>query len=80
MRVVRDMPRLRAARPLSRSVPVAVSFELPTAEPLSREPKVAMLDGGLPDKHVLGDHVLPTHPASRIDELLPHRWTPAASA
>jgi len=21
---------------------------------------------------------LPTHPASRIDELLPHRWTPAS--
>jgi hypothetical protein len=21
---------------------------------------------------------LPTHPASRIDELLPHRWSPAS--
>jgi hypothetical protein len=23
---------------------------------------------------------LPTHPASRIEELLPHRWTPIATA
>jgi transposase len=22
---------------------------------------------------------LPTHPASRVDELLPHRWHPAAA-
>ncbi|MFD2424865.1 hypothetical protein ACFSUI_13065 [Ralstonia solanacearum] len=29
MRVIREMPRLRAARPLTRNTPVAVSFELP---------------------------------------------------
>jgi hypothetical protein len=23
---------------------------------------------------------LPTHPASRIDDLLPHRWTPTTTA
>ena len=57
MRVIREMPRLRAARPLTRNTPVAVSFELPSAEPLSREPKVAVLDGGLPDVHVIGDYV-----------------------
>lgn len=57
MRVVRDMPRLRAARPIARSSPVTVSFDLPAADPLSREPKVAVLDGGLPESHVLGDHV-----------------------
>ena len=57
VRVVRAMPHLRAARPLTRSMPVAVSFRLPGAEPLSREPKVAVLDGGLPALHVLDDYV-----------------------
>ena len=57
VRVVRPMPHLRAARPLTRSMPVAVSFKLPSAEPLSREPKVAVLDGGLPTAHVLDDYV-----------------------
>ena len=42
-RVVRPMPHLRAARPVTRSMPLAVSFSLPSGEPLSREPKVAIL-------------------------------------
>ena len=56
-RVVRPMPHLRAARPVTRSMPLAVSFSLPSGEPLSREPKVAILDGGLPEKHVLESYV-----------------------
>lgn len=56
-RVVRPMPHLRAARPVTRSMPLAVSFALPSAEPLSREPKVAVLDGGLPAEHVINGYV-----------------------
>ncbi len=57
MRVVRPMPHLRAARPVTRSMPLAVSFTLPSGEPLSREPKVAILDGGLPAEHVIDRYV-----------------------
>jgi len=56
-RVIRPMPHLRAARPVTRSVPLSVAFALPSAEPLSREPKVAVLDGGLPDEHALDRYV-----------------------
>lgn len=56
-RAVRPMPHLRAARPVTRSMPLAVSFTLPSGEPLSREPKVAILDGGLPSEHVLDSYV-----------------------
>lgn len=37
-RVVRPMPEMRAAKPVTRSMPLAISFGLPSAEPLSREP------------------------------------------
>lgn len=53
MRVIRPMPKIRSARPVSRSNPVSVGFRLPTAQPLSDEPTVAILDGGLPDSHIL---------------------------
>jgi subtilase family protein len=57
LRVVRPMPKLRAARPLPRGKPLAVSFRPPTAAPLSEEPRVAVLDGGLPDVHPLSTYV-----------------------
>lgn len=57
MRVVRPMPPLRSFRPLMRATPLAVPFEVPKAEPLSSEPAVAVLDGGLPSLHVLGQYV-----------------------
>lgn len=53
MRVVRPMPPLRSFRPFLRATPLSVSFAMPTSEPLSSEPTVAVLDGGLPDAHVL---------------------------
>lgn len=56
-RVVRPMPQLRATRPVTRSIPLAVPFFLPSGEPLSREPKVAVLDGGLPEEHALDDYI-----------------------
>ncbi len=53
MRVIRPMPKIRSARPIIRSNSVAVSFQLPVSDPLSNEPKVAILDGGLPEKNML---------------------------
>jgi len=37
-RVVRPMPQMRAAKPVTRNMPFSFSFGLPSAEPLSREP------------------------------------------
>lgn len=51
VRVVRPMPKLRGMRPVQRSVGVTVTCSLPTDQPLSSEPKVAILDGGLPKRH-----------------------------
>ncbi|SEN67169.1 S8 family peptidase [Nitrosomonas marina] len=51
VRVVRPMPKLRGMRPVQRSAGVAVACSLPNDQPLSAEPKVAILDGGLPDQH-----------------------------
>lgn len=57
VRVLRPMPRIRSARPPMRSASLGLGFSLPPGEPLSREPKVAILDGGLPDEHVLQPYI-----------------------
>lgn len=54
VRVIRPMPKLRGMRPIHRSTGVSISCNLPTEQPLSAEPKVAILDGGLPKDHVIG--------------------------
>lgn len=51
VRVIRPMPKLRGMRPVHRSAGLTVSCSLPTEQPLSSEPKVAILDGGLPKQH-----------------------------
>jgi hypothetical protein len=54
VRVIRPAPKLRGFRPSAkRSVGATVSCSLPSEQPLSNEPRVAILDGGLPDKHLL---------------------------
>ena len=53
LRVVRPMPLIRGSRPFARGNPISVGFSMPTAQPLSDEPTVAILDGGLPDTHIL---------------------------
>jgi len=53
VRVIRPMPALRSIRPVTRGKPLAAGFGIPRGQPLSNEPLVAILDGGLPDKHVL---------------------------
>lgn len=51
VRVIRPMPKLRGMRPVQRSPGVTVACSLPAEQPLSSEPKVAILDGGLPKEH-----------------------------
>lgn len=52
-RVIRPMPRLRGIRPAHRSGGVTINCRLPLEQPLSSEPKVAILDGGLPGQHAI---------------------------
>lgn len=54
VRVIRPMPKLRGMRPVTRATGVSLTCQLPTAQPLSSEPRVAILDGGLPDQHPIG--------------------------
>ncbi|MCX8521898.1 MAG: S8 family peptidase [Rhodoferax sp.] len=54
MRVIRPVPKLRGMRPFRRTGEVTVSCRLPSEQPLSSEPKVAILDGGLPKQHAIG--------------------------
>lgn len=76
VRVIRPMPRLRAARPMTRGNPVAVPFDLPIVEPVSMEPKVAILDGGLPEQHLLQPYVrryfVADDDAEDVDEYVSH--------
>lgn len=53
VRVIRSVPRLRGLRPLQRTGEVTIGCTLPTEQPLSSEPKVAILDGGLPKHHAI---------------------------
>lgn len=53
IRVVRQMPKLRGIRPAMRGSSVSIDCSLPSDEPISSEPKVAILDGGLPEKHLV---------------------------
>jgi len=53
VRVIRPMPKLRGMRPVPRASGITVSCSLPIEQPLSSEPKVAILDGGLPKHHPL---------------------------
>lgn len=51
VRVVRPMPTLRSVRREARAGSARLTCELPSDDPLSEEPRVAILDGGLPDAH-----------------------------
>ncbi|AKH38212.1 MULTISPECIES: S8 family peptidase [Nitrosomonas] len=53
IRVIRPVPRLRSFRPIQRNNSVSINCRLPTEQPLSSEPKVAILDGGLPKQHTI---------------------------
>jgi hypothetical protein len=53
VRLIRPMPKLRGMRPVTRASVVTLGCSLPTEPPLSSEPKVAILDGGLPENHTI---------------------------
>jgi len=55
VRVIRPAPRLRGLRPFHRSMGVCLPCSLPNLPPVSYEPKVAILDGGISPSHPLGD-------------------------
>ncbi len=57
LRVVRPMPVIRGSRPFVRANALSVGFVMPTGKPISEEPTVAILDGGLPENHVLQPYV-----------------------
>ncbi len=57
VRTIRTMSAIRGARPMTRGTPLSVSFTLPAAAPLSDEPSVAILDGGLPKDTVVQRYV-----------------------
>lgn len=54
VRVVRPVPKLRGLKPLSRTSMADIGCKLPIEQPLSNEPRVAILDGGLPKDHPIG--------------------------
>ena len=51
VRVIRPVPQLRGVRPAMRGSAITVGCQLPTEQPVSPEPKVAIMDGGLPTSH-----------------------------
>lgn len=57
VRVIRPVPKLRGIRPMVRTGGVSIGCHLPAEQPLSSEPKVAILDGGLPKQHAIGPWV-----------------------
>lgn len=57
VRVIRTMPMLRAIHRNTRVGTAQLHCELPNDEPMSAEPRVAILDGGLPKSHSIGPWV-----------------------
>ncbi|BEL98752.1 MULTISPECIES: S8 family peptidase [Serratia] len=51
VRVIRPVPKLRGIRPMRRAGGAEAQCILPSEGPLSPEIRVAILDGGLPEKH-----------------------------
>jgi Subtilase family len=64
IRVIRPVPPLRGLCPVTRSAPIAVSCQLPIEMPVSNEPRVAILDGGLPKQTPLTSQWLKSYKLS----------------
>lgn len=71
VRVIRPMPKLRGMRPITRTSNVSITCQLPTIQPLSAEPRVAILDGGLPSQHPISPWLKAYHrlDPTAIDDL-----------
>lgn len=55
IRVIRPVPKLRGLRPVQRTAAIPVACTLPQERPLSDQPRVAILDGGLPAQHPINN-------------------------
>jgi hypothetical protein len=60
VRVIRPVPKMRGMRPILRNQGPTVACSLPTEGPVSTQPRVAILDGGLPGQHPLSKWVANT--------------------
>lgn len=54
VRVIRPVPKMRGMRPILRNQGPTVACALPGEGPVSSLPRVAILDGGLPEQHPIG--------------------------
>ncbi|WP_330564782.1 S8 family peptidase [Pseudomonas yamanorum] len=54
VRVIRPVPKMRGLLPTTKRSGPSVSCTLPTQAPVSAEPRVAILDAGLPEEHTIG--------------------------
>ncbi|MBA4071448.1 MAG: peptidase S8 and S53, subtilisin, kexin, sedolisin [Gemmatimonas sp.] len=69
VRIIRPLPRLRGLLPsLRHGSAVSVTCQLPRVGALSLEPRVAILDGGLPDEHQIAPWL---RSYTRLDALAP---------
>ncbi|WP_259376994.1 S8 family peptidase, partial [Pseudomonas juntendi] len=54
VRVIRPVPKMRGLLPTTKRSGPSVGCTLPTQPPLSSDPRVAILDAGLPAEHTIG--------------------------
>ncbi|MEB0147030.1 S8 family peptidase [Pseudomonas sp. CCC2.2] len=54
VRVIRPVPKMRGLLPATKRGGPSVDCTLPTQAPLSADPRVAILDAGLPEDHTIG--------------------------
>ncbi|MFP6860646.1 S8 family peptidase [Pseudomonas sp.] len=54
VRVIRPVPKMRGLLPATKRSGPSVGCTLPTQAPLSSDPRVAILDAGLPQEHSIG--------------------------
>lgn len=57
LRVIRPVPKLRSHVPVVRTNSIRTPFITPLAQPLSSDPRVAILDGGIPDVSIISPWV-----------------------
>ncbi|WP_221797863.1 S8 family peptidase [Oceanobacter mangrovi] len=71
VRVIRPVPKLRGLLPHVRRNGPIIECDLPSQDPLSSEPRVAILDGGLPDSNPIGRWVRNYHvmDSSALDDV-----------
>lgn len=76
VRMARPVPKIRGLRPIKRASTVCLDCALPKEQPLSSQPKVAILDGGLPKDHPikqwLKSYIIVDPDAQDDEEVLDH--------